>query len=192
MKFNLKNRMKKQILIVALLLLVSNIIFSQENSQELQKQFKIDFNFMGAGISYEIPLAAKWTVDLSTGIGGGSTSDKDFGWVFNDSPALYLKSEFKYIYNRDKRNKKRKNNIGNSGNYLAFQTKYTSKRLSKSKTETPLQNTLLTELHWGMQRSLGDQWLLNIHIGAGILRDLDLNDGALFPALGLKFSYILF
>ncbi len=184
--------MKKQILIIAILFLGINTVFSQENSQMLQKQFKLDFNFMGAGISYEIPLAKKWTVDLSAGIGGGSTSAKDFKWVLNSSPALYLKSEFKYIYNRDRRSEKGKNNTANSGNYFAFQTKYTSKRLSKSSTETSLQNTLLTEIHWGMQRSLGDKWLLNVHFGAGVLRDLDLNDGALFPALGLKFSYILF
>lgn len=68
--------MKKQILIIAILFLGTNTIFSQENSQTLQKQFKLDFNFMGAGISYEIPLAKKWKVDLSAGIGGGSSSAK--------------------------------------------------------------------------------------------------------------------
>ena len=102
--------MKKQILIIVILFLGANTIFSQENDIELQKQFKIDFNFMGSGVSYEIPLAKKWTVDLSIGIGGGSTSGNDFVWILNSSPALYLKSEFKYIYNRDKRRGKVKNN----------------------------------------------------------------------------------
>jgi len=184
--------MKKQILILAILFLGINTIFSQEKTQTLQKQFKLDFNFMGAGVSYEIPLAEKWTVDLSAGIGGGSTNSKSFVWVLNASPAMYLKSEFKYIYNREKRTKKGKNNNNNSGNYLALQTKYTSKRFSESKTEAPLRNTLLTEIHWGMQRSLGDKWLFNVHFGLGVFRDLDFNDGALYPALGLKFSYILF
>jgi len=176
--------MKKQILIIVILFLGANTIFSQENDIELQKQFKIDFNFMGSGVSYEIPLAKKWTVDLSIGIGGGSTSGNDFVWILNSSPALYL------IFN--KRRGKVKNNTNNSGNYLAFQTKYTSKRFSKNKREAPLHNTLLTEIHWGMQRSLGDKWLFNVHFGIGVLRDLDFNDGTLFPALGLKFSYILF
>jgi hypothetical protein len=184
--------MKKQFLIFTILFLTINATFSQENFEGLQKQFKLDYSFLGAGISYEIPLAKKWTVDLSAGIGGGSTSANSFVWIINSSPAINLKSEFKYIYNRKKRAEKGKNNINNSGNYLAFQTKYTSKRLSKSKTEEPLHNTLLTEVHWGMQRSLGGNWLFNAHFGLGVSRDLDFNDGGLYPALGLKFLYILF
>jgi hypothetical protein len=39
-------------------------LFSQES--KLQKQFKTDFNFLGIGLSYEIPLSEKWTVDLSS------------------------------------------------------------------------------------------------------------------------------
>jgi len=53
--------MKKVFLLVALISIGN--LFSQES--KLQKQFKTDFNFLGIGLSYEIPLSEKWTVDLS-------------------------------------------------------------------------------------------------------------------------------
>lgn len=103
-----------------------------------------------------------------------------------------MKSEFKYYYNREKRERKGKNNLNNSGNYIAFQTKYNTKIFSLSKTELPLENTLLNEIHWGIQRSLGGNWLFNFHTGLGYTRDLDFSDASIYPALGIKFSYKLF
>jgi hypothetical protein len=168
-------------------------LFSQES--KLQKQFKTDFNFLGIGLSYEIPISEKWTVDLSSGVGGGYRVGNDGLTVvlpFNSSVAAYLKSEFKYYYNREKRERKGKNNFNNSGNYIAFQTKYNSKRFSLSKNKIPLENTLLNEIHWGVQRSLGGNWLFNFHTGLGYARGLDFSNGAIYPTLGIKFSYKLF
>ena len=182
--------MKKIFFLVAFISLGN--LFSQEN--KLQKQFKTDFNFLGIGLSYEIPLSEKWNVDLSTGIGGGYRIGNGFAaeWVINSSPAAYLKSEFKYYYNREKREKKGKNNLNNSGNYIAFQTKYNTKRFSISRIELPLENALLNEIHWGIQRSLGGNWLFNFHAGLGYARDLDFSNGIVYPSLGIKFSYKLF
>jgi hypothetical protein len=182
--------MKKVFLLVALISIGN--LFSQKG--KLQKQFKTDFNFLGIGLSYEIPISEKWTVDLSSGVGGGYRVGNDLTveWAFNSSVAAYLKSEFKYYYNREKRERKGKNNFNNSGNYIAFQTKYNTKRFSLSKTELPLENALLNEIHWGIQRSLGGNWLINFHTGIGYARDLDFSDGSIYPALGIKLSYKIF
>ena len=182
--------MKKVFLLITLIT-ISNL-FSQEES--LEKQFKTDFNFLGIGISYEIPLSEKWTVDLSSGVGGGYRIGSGFSaeWILNSQLAGYLKSEFKYYYNREKRQKKGKKTINNSGNYIAIQTKYNSKRFSLSETDLPLENALLNEIHWGIQRSFDENWLFNLHLGIGYARDLDFKDSSVYPAVGIKFSYKLF
>lgn len=187
----------KLLLSIATIFLVSFSTFSQENTN-LKSLFKTDFNFSGLGISYEVPLAKKWTVDLSTGIGASYrvSNGMEANWIINKAPSAYFKSEFKYIYNREKRFKDGKNNSNNSGNYWAFQTKYTTKRFSEAVGEKPGNNVLMNEVHWGMQRSLGGNWLLNVHFGLGFAKDFDtpkwLDSTTIYPAVGLKFSYVIF
>ena len=187
----------KLLLLFTVLLLSVSSLFSQGNG-ELKKLFKADFNFSGIGIAYEIPLSKKWSVDLSTGIGASANvvSAYDVRWDLNRSPSAYFKSEFKYNYNIQKRFKKGKNTANNSSNYLAFQTKYITPRFNKSPYLFPSNNVLATEVHWGLQRSLGGNWLFNVHTGLGLAFDLDIEDKSkpvnLYLALGLKFSYIIF
>lgn len=184
--------MKKIVLTFLSIVFLSFSSFSQQ--KEFEKLFKVDYSFLGLGIAYEIPLAKKWTVDLSTGIGGGYRVNNGFTaeWVLNSSPSVYLKSEFKYYINREKRFKKGKNNDNNAGNYWAFQTKFATERISETYRNIPLNNVLLNEIHWGIQRSLSENWLFNTHFGIGYARDFTFNSGTLYPAIGLKFSYIIF
>ncbi len=182
--------MKKIFLLIVFV--ISSSLFSQQ--EKLQKQFKVDFNFMGLGFSYEVPLSEKWVVDLSAGVGGGYRINNGFKatWVFNSHLASYFKSEFKRYYNREKRRKKGKRDINNSGSYIAFQTKYNSRRFSLSKITAPLDNALLNEVHWGVQRPFDERWLFNFHAGVGYAIDLNSSQGSLYPALGVKFSYKIF
>lgn len=180
--------MKKVICLLIFCCSVS--FFSQEET--LRKQFKAEFNFLGIGASYELPISEKWVLDAGIGFGGGVDTNDGYVWEFNSSLAFYSKAEIKYYYNRKKRQKKGKNNSNNAGNYFAIQTKYFSKRFSETENIEPLTNSLLTEIHWGLQRSLGDKWLFNFHVGLGALRKLDEDRGLLSPAIGLKFSYKLF
>ncbi|TXD52423.1 MULTISPECIES: hypothetical protein [unclassified Polaribacter] len=165
-------------------------LFSQE--ENLQKQFKAEFNFLGIGASYELPISENWLLDIGAGVGGGVEDGDGYVWELNSSLSFYSKGELRYYINRKKRAKKNKNNINNSGNYFGLQTKYFSKRFTENSGLDPLTNSLLTELHWGLQRSLGDNWLFNFHVGLGALRKLDEDRGLMSPAIGLKFSYKLF
>lgn len=182
--------MKKSLFLTVILFVFSFSNFAQEES--LENQFKLEFNFLGIGAGYELPISEKWLLDVGVGVGGGVDFGDSYVWEFDSSLAAYIKSEIKYYYNRERRTKKNKNNINNSGNYFGLQTKYFSQRFSKDPAIVPLSNSLLTELHWGLQRSLGDNWLFNFHVGLGVLRILDENRGLMSPALGVKFSYKLF
>ncbi|WP_088324631.1 hypothetical protein [Polaribacter tangerinus] len=176
--------------ITYLLIFTTINIFSQQ--EELQNQFKLEYNLLGVGASYELPISENWLLDVGVGVGGGVDADNGYVWQFNSNLAFYFKGEMKYYYNREKRVKKNKNNINNAGNYFALQTKYFTRRFSPSEDFIPLQNSLLTEVHWGLQRSLGGYWLFNFHVGLGVLRNLENNTGIMSPSIGLKFSYKLF
>jgi len=185
-------KMKKIIYLFALLFV--HDLFSQDES--LDNQFKVEFNFISTGISYEMPINDSFLLDLSLGIGGGYRLNSGFTgeWILNSPPAGFGKAELKYYYNREKRVKKGKNNINNAGNYIAFQTKYNTERFSMPNDINiePLNKVLLNEIHWGLQRSLGGNWLFNFHLGLGFARDFDFSENSVYPALGIKFSYKLF
>ena len=79
----------------------------------------------------------------------------------------------------------------NAGNYIGIRVKYTTKGISESSS---VRDALLFNAHWGMQRGIGKRWTMNAHFGAGYALDAtDLNnsEGTIYPALDLKFSYIL-
>lgn len=191
---------------IALGLLAANLSLlaqSVETTEEpLRPLFKIELGGAGLGLAYELPLADRWSIDVSTGLGGGHRIEDDFSgrtfqytWVIND-PVIYLKSEVKYHYNRPKRLRKGRSLRNNASNYVAFQTKYTTQRVFGStvydQLREPLNNTLLNEIHWGLQRPLGQRFLFNFHLGLGYAFDYDFNNGSVYPGLGLKFSYIIF
>ena len=148
-----------------------------------------------------MPLRNKWSVNLSTGLGGGYSIEKNsFSNGFNSTfilnePVAYFRSEFKYTYNRDKRRTKSKTVLNNAGNYLAFQTKYTTGRVFGSsewnRVNNPLNRTLLNEVHWGIQRPLGERFLYNLHLGLGFAADFDYENSQFYPAAGLQFAYVI-
>jgi hypothetical protein len=189
----------KLLLLFTVLLLSTSGLFAQGNG-ELKSLFKTDFNFSGLGVSYELPISKKWSVDLSAGIGASANVNSSYAvrWDVNKSPSTYFKSEFKYNYNIQKRFKKGKNTANNSSNYIAFQTKYITPKLSEDLSiySFSAHNVLASEVHWGLQRSLGGNWLFNFHAGLGVAKDFDLGRQKsltnLYLALGLKFSYKIF
>lgn len=182
-----------------LTLLITSVNFAQEESTPLNKQFKLSYTFLGLGADYEFPLNKKITLEVGLGLGAGNyirktvLNSNEFGPSISVDafPPLRFKSRLKYIYNRDKRLKKNKSIVNNSGNYLAFQTLFTTGQ-NVTNIKTPPNNSLLTEVQWGLQRSLGGNWLFNFYAGVGFARDFETKLGKIYPALGLEFSYILF
>ena len=67
--------------------------------------------------------------------------------------------------------------------------------ISRGIAENPdVRDALTFNVHWGLQRNLSKRWTLNSHFGVGYAidaTDLSNSDGSFYPALDLKFSYIL-
>ncbi|WP_369048920.1 hypothetical protein [Tenacibaculum sp. UWU-22] len=193
--------MKKHVFLFLLIVMAVSSITAQDKSQiDLQNQFKINYNIVAFEGIYELPIAKEFVLDLGLGFGAGNYIKKDaflnksFGTSlsFKSFPSLRFKSSIKYIYNRIKRAQNNKNNKNNAGNYLEFQTLYTTKQKNASNISNSADNTLLTEMRWGMQRSLGGNWLFNVHFGIGYGKDFETKIDNFYPALGLSFSYIIF
>lgn len=114
---------------------------------------------------------------------GGST----YSFYLLD-PVPSISTELKWIYNREKREVKEKNNANNAGNYIGLQTKYSLGNANN----ISLNKALLTDLHWGLQRSLGTNFTFNTNVGLGYMYDFDTTYGDVAPVLRVKFGYRLF
>ncbi len=181
--------MKKIIFIGFLFLTIS--FFGQSKSVNNLSEFaRVNIGLHGIDLSYEFPIAKKIVWENSVGLGMGSNSynsSANYKFLLNN-PVPYLKSELKYVYNTKKRLSKDKTIDLNSGNYVGLQSKYSFGDVDYYE----LNKTLLTEVHWGIQRPLGGRFTFNTHIGLGVLKDFDTKNAQFSPTIGMKFGYKLF
>lgn len=173
-----------------LILLALTFALNAQNTNNLNNAAKINLGFHGLDLSYALPLSNKFLWENNFGIGMGMNSHgSDAEFTFDlAKPVPYFKSEVKYMYNINKRSTKGKNTNNNSGNYIGLQTKYSFGNTKHYQ----LSSALLTEIHWGIQRSLGGKFLFSTHIGLGYIQDYDFNDGSLIPTAKINFAYRLF
>lgn len=186
--------MKKRIFTLALLSSCIVSIAQKNANNKLQPLTKLNLELQGFGLSYEPGLGKSSTVDLSAGIGTGGYDiwSDSFTYIVDPlSPTVFISITPKFYYNRNKRSEKGKMEALNSGNYFGLRLKYTSAGLGENSS---VADALLFNIHWGLQRAIAKRWTINSHVGIGFAMDAtDLNhaDGALYPALDLKFSYVL-
>jgi hypothetical protein len=169
------------------------------NAERLRPLTRLDLGLQGIGFTFERRLGGKMTIDLSAGLGGGYKIDYTPVTKNNVTyeldflgPAFYFSLTPKFYYNREKRSVKGKTNSLNSGNYIGLRIRYTTKSILESASDR-VNDALLMNIHWGMQRAIAKRWTINLHIGAGYITDAtDLQNtaGTIYPALDFKFSYI--
>ncbi len=157
---------------------------------KLSSLIKIDLGLQGIGFTYEPRLSNKLTVDLSVGGGGGY--DIAEGYLNYKlellKPAFYFSLTPKYFYNRKSRSLNGKNPFLNAGDYFGVRFKY----VTPNDRQTDLtRNSILTNIHWGIQRAMGSNWTFNSHFGVGYAQDIDYRFGTIYPAVDFKASYIL-
>ena len=176
-----------------LFLLCTSLSFAQKSNVPLQNLTKLDLGFRGVGFSFEPALGKTMSIDLSTGLGGGyEISDNSFTYSWDLlAPAIYVIVNPKFYYNREKRSEKGKNMASNTGNFIGLAIKYTSRSIVENPT---VWDALLFNLHWGIQRPVGKRWIFNTHVGVGYAvdaTDLSNSSGSFYPALDLRFGYVL-
>lgn len=177
----------KKYLLAAFLVANTTACFAQST---LEKVGKVSLGLQGAEFSYELPLGKSLLLESAAGLGVGMEVDNDnsrYTFYVLD-PVPFVSTELKWIYNREKREAKEKNNANNAGNYAGLQTKYSFGK----NNSLALNKVLLTDIHWGLQRSLGTKFTLNTNVGLGYMYDFDTTYGSVAPVLRVKFGYRLF
>lgn len=178
--------MKKHLLALMMLLNAAGL-FAQN---PLEKVVKVNLGLQGIDFSYELPIAKDiiWESAIGAGVSMNVYDNKtEYTFIFL-KPTPSIATGVKWMYNRDKRVAKEKETLNNTGNYLGIQTKYTLGNYNR----LDVNNVLLTDIHWGLQRNLSSKFILNANIGLGYMHDLDTYDGGLAPVLRVKFGYRLF
>ena len=180
----------KKIILLTSILYFSHASFGQTKKPEtkLSNVSKIDLGFQGIGFTYEPRINNAMTIDLSAGFGGGYNIGEGFIEYQFLKPALYFSATPKYFYNLKKRVKKGNTILHNSGNYVGARLTFNTPLHNKSDI---IRNSILTNIHWGIQRAIGKKWSLNAHIGVGYAHDIDYDFGTIYPAIDFKFSYVL-
>ncbi len=144
----------------------------------------------GLEISYELPFSKSiiWENNLGIGMGMEGHSSSASYTFYLDRPVPFVKSQLKWLYNRKKRRSKGRSLHNNSGNFVGLQSKYSfgdSDLLDNNRA-------LLVEIHWGMQKNLGERFIFNLHLGLGLMGDFDNLEGVLTPTFGFRFGYRIF
>lgn len=182
--------MQKTLLVILLLILGINANAQEIKSDNLDNFGKIELGLHGLSFAYELPLSNKFVWENAVGAGMGMSAENSTATYSLNvvRPVPFLKSKLKFVYNINKRIEKEKNIRNNAGNYIALQTKYSFGRPNHN----TYNRTMLTELHWGIQRNLGGNFIFNTHVGLGYLGDFNSNSGALSPTIGTSFGYRIF
>lgn len=178
-------------LFVSGILLVGYSGLSQTTtSKELDAFGRLNLGLHGLELSYELPLSRKivWENNLGIGMGMEASGGSASYTLYLNRPTPFVKSQLKWMYNRDKRVGKDKSVSMNSGNFVGLQTKYSFGNSDLFE----LDQAILTEIHWGIQRNLGQRFLLNFQVGLGILSDIDRSQSVFSPTLGFRFGYRIF
>ena len=184
--------MKKSILLLLFMGFFVMEIFAQDRTTTLVSHPKVELGLQGLNVGYELVTGKNTLLDFNAGLGGGySVQDYETSYTWNFlSPAFFAITEFRYYYNLNKRLSKHKKMGVNAGNYVGAQMKYATGGIFNNNYGYRLHNTFLTEIHWGIQRDLGKNFLFNLHVGLGYARDIYWNSGAVYLAAGVKFGYM--
>lgn len=177
---------------VAVYFLLSGYLgFSQRTtSSDLDAFGRLNLGLHGLEVSYELPLSTEFVWENSLGIGMGM--EASFGsasyTLYFDRPVPFVRSQLKWIYNRNRREAKGRSVFMNSGNFVGFQTKYSF----GNSNLFDLNQAILAEIQWGIQRNLGKRFIFSLHLGIGALGDFDNSQGVFTPTFGLRFGYRIF
>ena len=166
-------------------------------SQELQTIQKLGLGINGLDLAVEIPLAENITIEPAVGLGPSYDFWDDdiimgrtgFGWALLE-PSVHASVYGKLFYNRDKRIRKRKSMLLNSGKFIGLKIKYVSTPLTNYEYHGKT-NTLIANLNWGGQRNIGKHWNYSYFVGVSYGRNLDSSYGTLYPGIDFKVAYVL-
>lgn len=182
-------------LLFAFFFIFTITVFAQDSTSYLKpKQFKINAVLIGGSLSYEQRLSNANTLVFEGAFQYGfiyqSSSYNDGVHEYNITPALSV--EGRHYYHFKERLEKQKNITNNASNFWSLQTGYLFKPIiSKTNTYTGYSNAIFVAPSWGIQRSLGKSFSLELLLGVEASYKISSDSWGAAPVTGLKIGYII-
>lgn len=182
--------MKRTLLFYCFIAILGKSSFAQEQKLT-QNIFRI--NLINPAIEYEQAIFKNsiYTTRLGWGLSAPypnlESGTLQSGWAYMLTP--YINSEYKWLYNLQRRSKMDKNTQQNSGNYVGCRLEYRGKATNTNIARIA-DNDFSIGPMWGVQRALGKLNLL-IDVGGIYYLDTKGNNGIIYSIhlrLGLNLS----
>jgi len=170
---------------------------SKAQTVQLRPIFKAEAGIHGLGLGYELPFSKNLVGETNIHAGGGfnvnTTNEVSFHYI--ELPSIHISTGIKRYYNL---HKIRRNPANNAGNFFGAQIKFVSQGLidrsgdlGLAPVHPPINDVLISEIHWGVQRSISERFFFTAKIGAGYIVDFHNMGSTIFPAGGVKLAYRL-
>ncbi len=170
--------------ITVIFLLFSSIFYAQETNLVKDNMFKI--NILNPGVSFEKGISKNTTIVLEANLSFGFNISNNKTTVLT-SP--YLKTQYRYYYNLQKRLDNNKDIANNSGNYLAFNASYYFNPIGNDVFISNLDGTTIGGV-WGFQKTYKSK--INFNANTGIGYNVSNNKkNAVVPILNFTIGYVI-
>ena len=178
--------MKKHIALLVCCLSILNLKAQETSISVAKTQFKI--NILSPGVTYEFGLSNTTTLctNLNFSVGFSSNNNSGAKWLF--SP--YLREEYRYYYNLEKRNLKGKISSKNSGNFIALNGSYYLKPINKADFVSIYDGFTIAPT-WGLQRTYGNGINISLITGIGYNFGTDYNKSNFVPVVNFTLGWVI-
>lgn len=173
-------------LIVITAILTTQFIFSQDAWNLEKSQFKI--NILTPGVEWEKSIGLNSTIDFQLGTGYFFRKQGDNKLEAGVFP--FLDTQYRYYYNFKRRSSLGKRIDRNSANYFAFSALVQSGKSIIGNIDFNEHYGAFVGPLWGMQRTYGGGFNLNLHLGLGYAWS-DLDNGDIVPNIGFTLGWVL-
>lgn len=179
--------MRKYIKISILVLFAFIKLNAQKKISYLENnQFKI--NILSPGLTFEKRVSENTTLATDVNLSAGFAYNSGSGTKLLLSP--YVREQYRYYYNFEKRNLKGKNTKNNSANFIALSGSYYFKPISNSEYVSEYDGVTIAPV-WGLQRSYGSGLNIGLIAGAGYNFGTNQRTASFVPVVNFTLGWII-
>ena len=180
--------MRLKYLLIAFTILVSSLVEAQNVSVE-KSIFGIQIGILGIWVHNESRLSNEFVLRAELGFDGGYRYSDLFD-VNYFVLAPVLTAEPRWYYNLEKRNKKGKSILKNSGNFVGLKVSFHPDWFVISNDDNvSVSNQISIIPKWGIKRTLGEHFTYETGIGFGHGYQIDDGYGGATADIHLRIGY---
>lgn len=178
--------MRKHIIISLLLLNFAHLNAQNKNSYLENNLLKI--NILSPGITYERSLSENTTLCTDLNLSLGISYNSNSGSNLLSTP--YIREQYRYYYNLEKRKSKDKNIKNNSANFIALDGSYYLKPIGNSQYVSVYDGFTFAPT-WGLQRTYQSGINLGLTAGPGYNFGTNERTAGFVPVANFTLGWII-